>query len=74
MPLTDATPKADLEDVIVYLGPHCHLVQYPLRKGELLNTVAVSRRRRLSVASSSTVALTSWKGPTRTVFQLFGKP
>lgn len=41
VPITDATPKADLEDVIVYLGPNCHLVQYPLRKGELLNTVAV---------------------------------
>ena len=41
MPITENTPKADLEDVIVYLGPDCHLVQYPLRKGELLNTVAV---------------------------------
>jgi 2-polyprenyl-6-methoxyphenol hydroxylase-like FAD-dependent oxidoreductase len=39
--VTEDTPKADLEDVIVYLGPDCHLVQYPLRKGELLNTVAV---------------------------------
>jgi 3-hydroxybenzoate 6-monooxygenase len=41
VPITPDTPKADLEDVIVYLGPDCHLVQYPLRKGELLNTVAV---------------------------------
>jgi salicylate hydroxylase len=41
VPITDKTPKADLEDVVVYLGPDCHLVQYPLRKGELLNTVAV---------------------------------
>ncbi|WP_423183923.1 FAD-dependent oxidoreductase [Arthrobacter sp. NyZ413] len=39
--ITAETPAADLEDVIVYLGPDCHLVQYPLRKGELLNTVAV---------------------------------
>ena len=39
--ITDATPQGDLEDVVVYLGPNCHLVQYPLRKGELLNTVAV---------------------------------
>jgi salicylate hydroxylase len=39
--ITAATPTADLEDVIVYLGPDCHLVQYPLRKGKLLNTVAV---------------------------------
>lgn len=41
VPITAGTPPADLEDVIVYLGPDCHLVQYPLRKGKLLNTVAV---------------------------------
>ena len=41
VPITESTPKTDLEDVIVYLGPDCHLVQYPLRKGKLLNTVAV---------------------------------
>jgi 2-polyprenyl-6-methoxyphenol hydroxylase-like FAD-dependent oxidoreductase len=41
VPITADTPQGDLEDVIVYLGPDCHLVQYPLRKGELLNTVAV---------------------------------
>ncbi|HET6270895.1 MAG TPA: FAD-dependent oxidoreductase [Arthrobacter sp.] len=41
VPVTESTPTAHLEDVVVYLGPDCHLVQYPLRKGELLNTVAV---------------------------------
>lgn len=41
VPITDETPQDDLENVVVYLGPDCHLVQYPLRKGELLNTVAV---------------------------------
>lgn len=41
VPITPETPAADLEDVVVYLGPDCHVVQYPLRKGELLNTVAV---------------------------------
>ena len=30
-------------DVVVYIGPHCHFVQYPLRGGELLNQVAVFR-------------------------------
>lgn len=43
VPLTDDMPVSDLDDVVVYLGPECHLVQYPLRKGELLNTVAVYR-------------------------------
>lgn len=41
VPITPEAPNADMEDVIVYLGPDCHLVQYPLRKGKLLNTVAV---------------------------------
>jgi 2-polyprenyl-6-methoxyphenol hydroxylase-like FAD-dependent oxidoreductase len=31
----------DLDDVVVHLGPGCHLVQYALRRGEILNTVAV---------------------------------
>ncbi|WUH98383.1 FAD-dependent monooxygenase [Spirillospora sp. NBC_00431] len=29
------------EDVVVYVGPRCHFVQYPLRGGEMLNQVAV---------------------------------
>jgi 2-polyprenyl-6-methoxyphenol hydroxylase-like FAD-dependent oxidoreductase len=28
-------------DIVVYIGPRCHFVQYPLRGGELLNQVAV---------------------------------
>jgi 2-polyprenyl-6-methoxyphenol hydroxylase-like FAD-dependent oxidoreductase len=28
-------------DVVVYVGPHCHFVQYPLRGGEIFNQVAV---------------------------------
>ena len=28
-------------DVVVYVGPRCHFVQYPLRGGEMLNQVAV---------------------------------
>ncbi|MDX6740379.1 FAD-dependent oxidoreductase [Actinocorallia sp. A-T 12471] len=30
-----------LNEVVVYLGPGCHLVQYALRGGEMFNTVAV---------------------------------
>ncbi|GAB2853445.1 3-hydroxybenzoate 6-hydroxylase [Actinocorallia aurea] len=30
-----------LHEVVVYLGPGCHLVQYALRGGEMFNTVAV---------------------------------
>jgi salicylate hydroxylase len=30
-----------MEEVVVYFGPGRHLVQYPLRRGEIFNTVAV---------------------------------
>jgi 3-hydroxybenzoate 6-monooxygenase len=32
---------AALDSVVVYIGPRCHFVQYPLRDGELFNQVAV---------------------------------
>jgi len=31
----------DIEDVVGYIGPGCHFIQYPLRRGEMLNQVAV---------------------------------
>ncbi|MFF5083356.1 FAD-dependent oxidoreductase [Actinoplanes sp. NPDC000266] len=30
-----------LKDVVVHVGPQCHLVQYPLRGGDMFNQVAV---------------------------------
>jgi salicylate hydroxylase len=30
-----------LDDVVLHIGPRCHLVQYPLRRGDIFNTVAV---------------------------------
>ncbi|WP_422935257.1 FAD-dependent monooxygenase [Sinomonas sp. P47F7] len=41
LPISDVKHASDMEDVVVWLGPRCHLVQYPLRKGEMFNTVAV---------------------------------
>ena len=35
----DAT--VSLDAVVVYVGPKCHFVQYPLRQGEMFNQVAV---------------------------------
>ncbi|MEV0639875.1 FAD-dependent oxidoreductase [Streptomyces sp. NPDC050619] len=29
------------KDVVLYVGPHCHFVQYPLRGGDMFNQVAV---------------------------------
>ncbi|GEL24827.1 3-hydroxybenzoate 6-hydroxylase [Pseudonocardia sulfidoxydans NBRC 16205] len=43
VPLSDM-PDQDalaLEDVTVFVGPACHFVQYPLRRGEMFNQVAV---------------------------------
>jgi len=33
--------SSQLEEVVAYIGPGRHLVQYPLRRGEIFNTVAV---------------------------------
>jgi salicylate hydroxylase len=44
LPVSELTLELDersFEEVVVYLGPGCHLVQYPLRRGEIFNTVAV---------------------------------
>jgi 2-polyprenyl-6-methoxyphenol hydroxylase-like FAD-dependent oxidoreductase len=32
---------ADRDDVVLWLGPHLHLIQYPVRAGEVYNQVAV---------------------------------
>jgi salicylate hydroxylase len=43
-PLSEIDVELDenaLRDVVVYVGPGCHLVQYSLRGGEMFNTVAV---------------------------------
>ena len=39
--ITDELGQDALSDVVVHIGPGCHLVQYPLRSGEIFNTVAV---------------------------------
>ncbi|MEB3102913.1 FAD-dependent monooxygenase [Ferviditalea candida] len=35
------TAGTDPDDVIMWIGPHLHLVQYPVRRGELYNQVVV---------------------------------
>ncbi len=46
----DATP-AGPDDEIIWIGPHKHFVQYPIRPGELYNQVAVFRSLRYSPAA-----------------------
>jgi 3-hydroxybenzoate 6-monooxygenase len=45
LPLADLpdTSGLALDDVVVHIGPGCHFVQYPLRRGEMINQVAVFR-------------------------------
>lgn len=41
VPIESVDKRVDLADVAVYFGPGLHLVQYPVRAGELYNQVAV---------------------------------
>ena len=43
LPVSEVGHAGDMEAVVVWMGPECHLVQYPLRQGDLFNTVAVYR-------------------------------
>lgn len=45
VPTADLPSEQRVNDVTVFFGPNCHMVQYPLRGGELLNTVAVFRSK-----------------------------
>ncbi|MFC5825839.1 FAD-dependent oxidoreductase [Nonomuraea insulae] len=45
------------QNVVVHVGPGRHLVQYPLRRGEILNTVAVFR------SPSYEAGAEDWGGP-----------
>ena len=42
--VVDGCADVSLRDVVVYIGPGRHLVQYPLRQGQMLNQVAVFKR------------------------------
>lgn len=45
MPVTEVE-HIEAGDVVIWIGPDIHLVQYPVRRGELYNQVAVFRSRR----------------------------
>jgi salicylate hydroxylase len=48
LPARDMVLPAGSDDEIIWIGPGKHLVQYPIRGGELYNHVAVFRSRRYS--------------------------
>ena len=43
IPMEHVERHADLRDVVAWIGPDLHLVQYPLRSGKMYNQVAVFR-------------------------------
>jgi 3-hydroxybenzoate 6-monooxygenase len=41
MPISEVSGDAEMDDVIMWIGPNLHVVQYPVRRGELYNQVVV---------------------------------
>lgn len=41
MPIADVATDVDANDVVLWIGPRLHLMQYPVRAGSLYNQVAV---------------------------------
>lgn len=48
IPMSEMTAQAgtNMDDVIMWIGPNLHLVQYPVRRGELYNQVVVFKSTR----------------------------
>jgi 2-polyprenyl-6-methoxyphenol hydroxylase-like FAD-dependent oxidoreductase len=46
IPMAQMSAHAGLDNVVMWVGPEMHFVQYPVRRGELYNQVAVFRSRR----------------------------
>jgi len=46
IPIAEISTHAGLDDVIAWIGPELHLVQYPVRRKELYNQVVVFRSHR----------------------------
>jgi 2-polyprenyl-6-methoxyphenol hydroxylase-like FAD-dependent oxidoreductase len=46
LPLSDAPPETDLQNMTIWVGPEMHFVQYVIHGGTLLNQVAVFRSHR----------------------------
>jgi 2-polyprenyl-6-methoxyphenol hydroxylase-like FAD-dependent oxidoreductase len=51
IPMGDVSTHAGMDNVVMYCGPGLHFVQYPLRRGELYNQVAVFESLRFKPGS-----------------------
>ncbi len=56
-PFSELPLEEDIEDVVGYIGPRCHFIQYPLRGGDMLNQVAVFQ------SPGYTRGVENWGGP-----------
>jgi len=57
MPIEEVSDDIKVDDVVIWIGPGMHLVQYPVRRGELYNQVAVFRSPRFFASEPE------WGGP-----------
>lgn len=46
LPMDQMSQHAGLDNVVMWVGPEMHFVQYPIRRGELYNQVAVFRSKK----------------------------
>ncbi len=46
LPMSEMSTHAGLDNVVMWVGPDMHFVQYPVRRGEVYNQVAVFRSSR----------------------------
>lgn len=51
IPMADVSAHAGLDNVMLWTGPDMHFVQYPLRRGELYNQVAVFQSDRYAAGA-----------------------
>src|SRR6201995_3225274 len=59
--IDEVTARSELDEVVAWIGPDLHFVQYPLRAGQIYNQVAVVRSRRY--AADPGLADGEWGGP-----------
>ena len=59
--IDEVTARSELDEVVAWIGPDLHFVQYPLRAGQIYNQVAVFRSRRY--AADPGLADGEWGGP-----------
>lgn len=60
IPISAAGQAADSSDVFLWIGPNIHLMQYPVRRGELYNQVAVFKSPRYAAGIRGA---DKWGGP-----------